>query len=235
MAHPNAGKSSLLNYLLGSDRAIVTPHSGTTRDVIEESVILEGHEFVFCDSAGIRNAGDEVEQIGIELARERMGWADLIFLVVDASDQGEAWKEILSEMKERKTPIWLIVNKVDLNPNSIGVIYCDLDTCKENHYVSVKTGDGLKNLKDALTSHLTSTVGEISDSAHIVTSERHQICLERAKQALDQSLKAMSEKLPMEIVSGEIRIALSALEEIVGKTYTEDILGRIFSKFCIGK
>lgn len=234
---PNVGKSSILNLLLGKDRAIVSDISGTTRDLIEEQATFGGYRFVFCDSAGLGTPSDKVEQIGIELARERVTWADLVLFVVDSSDKSGAWEETIKELRGRAKKIWMITNKIDLNPNAIGSFFCDSSTCAQNFYLSAKTRDGLQNLIDALVEEVTTNLSQNqqADTSQIVTNERQRNCLWHAQEALVRCETAVNESLPAEIVSAELRLALAALEEIVGKTYTEDILGRIFSKFCIGK
>ena len=231
---PNAGKSSLLNLLLGKERVIVSDISGTTRDTIEEEALIANYRFLFCDSAGIRNTNDPIEKIGIELAFEKMSWADLVVLVVDACESEKTWEEILPELKLKTKKIWLLVNKIDLNPSAIGKIYCDSSTCQQNFYVSVKSKAGIDSFMQALVDEIKSASDQ-SENAHTITNERHKNCLERAQSHVDKAIVNINDCLPNEIISADIRNALNALEEIVGVTYNEDILGRIFSKFCIGK
>lgn len=231
---PNVGKSSILNLLLNKERAIVTEVSGTTRDLIEESAIIGGYRFVFCDSAGLRETADKVEAIGVELAKEKITWADLVLCVVDASDASSDWQQVTGELKGKAKRIWMITNKIDLNPKAIGTYFCDSTVCAQNFYISAKTRDGLDALVQALIDEVASSLPQINEASHVVTNERQKSCLERASAALNRALEAF-DHLPAELLSVEVRLALSALEEIVGKTYTEDILGRIFSKFCIGK
>lgn len=230
---PNAGKSSLLNVLLGRPRAIVTEVSGTTRDLIEEEAVFGGYRFVFCDSAGITESDNEVERIGIELARSKLEWADLVLYVVDGTDKEGSWKELLGELRGRSKRLWMITNKIDLNPAAIGTFFCDSSTCQQNLYLSAKTKSGIDVLTKALVDEVASQAGGSVESNMVLTNERHKNCLSRAKKALGAIVTQPS--LPLEIVAEEVRIALRALEELVGKTTTEDILGRIFSKFCIGK
>jgi len=232
---PNAGKSSLLNLILEKERAIVTDVPGTTRDLIEEEAILSDFKFVFCDSAGIQESSDDVEKIGIELAIDKLGWADLVLLVVDSTDKTRCWERVIGKIKDKADNIWMVINKIDLNPDAIGKVYCDPKICFQNFYLSAKTGDGRQDLYKALIDQVSESASDLGESSNIVTNERHRACLLRAQEALKNASGAINDKLPPEIVSAEIRLALSALEEIVGKTYTEDILGMIFSKFCIGK
>jgi tRNA modification GTPase len=233
---PNAGKSSLLNLLLGKRRAIVSEVSGTTRDLIEEEASLAGFKFVFCDSAGIRETTDTVERIGVELAKERIPWANIVCLVVDATDTSQAWRETLSLLKDQGSRVWMVVNKIDLNPNALAHIVCDSSICQQNFYISAKSGAGIGSLIEALVEDVAKTMPETGDVGEVVTNERHRDCLDRASQALASFVEGVrSGGAPVTILTADVKDALNALDEIVGKTYTEDILGRIFSKFCIGK
>jgi tRNA modification GTPase len=232
---PNAGKSSLLNALLGRRRAIVTEISGTTRDLIEEEAIFDGFRFIFCDSAGIRETEDAVEKIGIELAKEKIAWADLVILVTDALDSTEQWQGVLAELRGKAAQVWMVVNKIDLNSSAIGNLFCDSRDCARNFYLSAKSGAGIQDLKEALVEEVVSKIGDSGEASQVITNERHRAALLRASDALFSAGHALETQQPMELVSAELRHALTALEEIVGKTFTEDILGRIFSKFCIGK
>ncbi len=232
---PNAGKSSLLNLLLGTQRAIVSEVSGTTRDLIEEQAFLGGYRFVFCDSAGIGSSNDIVEQMGIELAKERIPWADLVLLIVDASDPGWGWLEILDLLRRQAKKIWLVVNKLDLNPQAIGAVVCDSRTCERNFYLSAKTKSGFAALTEALIAEVQH--GPQSDAALsiTITNQRQRQCLLDADVALTRTLNSIRKSEPLEIVSISLREVLSCLDQIIGRTYTEDILARVFSKFCIGK
>jgi tRNA modification GTPase len=233
---PNSGKSSLLNLLLGKRRAIVSPISGTTRDLIEEEASLAGYKFVFCDSAGLRETTDHVEKIGVELAKERIPWADLILFLVDATESSGEWRETLEILKGSGKRIWMIINKIDLNPKAIGEFSVDSSICQQNFFISAKTGDGIGPLIEALVEDVAKSMPEKGDVGEIVTNERHRDCLLRAEHALDSCVEGIRQRTaPPSILATDIRDALAALDEIVGKTYTEDILGRIFSKFCIGK
>ncbi len=233
---PNVGKSSLLNQLLGQERAIVTEIAGTTRDLIEEQAYIGGLRFTFCDSAGIvEETSDKVEEIGIELALAKTSWADLVLFIVDATDKDQYWIEVLDYLKTRAKMIWMVVNKIDLNPTVIGRIYADASVCAQVFYISAKTISGLDALKQGLIDQVKRTNINQGEASQVVTTERHKNCLERATNALQKAAMLLTKNEPLEIVSAELREALTSLEEIVGKTYNEDILRRIFSKFCIGK
>ncbi len=231
----NVGKSSILNLLLNKDRAIVTDVSGTTRDLIEEDAIIAGCRFVFCDSAGIRDTQDKVEKIGVELALDKIEWADLVLFVVDATDDSNEWQKVLEHLRGKAKKIWMITNKIDLNPHAIGKLFCESHTCAQNFYISAKSRSGLTELTQALSDEVAHSLPNRAETSQVVTNERQRSCLVRAEEALDSSLDAISQKLPLEVISSEMRVALTVMEELIGKTYTEDILGRIFSKFCIGK
>lgn len=232
---PNVGKSSILNMLIGAQRAIVTEISGTTRDLIEEQTMIGGFRFVICDSAGITETTDRVEQIGVELAKERVAWADLVVLVTDATDTSERWREVAKLIQGQARKIWMVVNKIDLNPKAFGAIFCDSNICQQNFYVSVKTNAGVQSFIDALVDEVRLSLPRQNEGNTIVTNERHRHCLEEAEKSLSTAVTAIAEKLPVEIVSAELRRGLNSLDELIGRTATEDILGRIFSKFCIGK
>jgi tRNA modification GTPase len=232
---PNAGKSSLLNLFLGSERAIVTPVSGTTRDLIEDQANIHGYRFIFCDSAGITETADLVEKIGIERALSRIDWADLVLLVVDATDLSSKWESVRDELVGRAKNVWLVVNKIDKNPKIFGFFSCSKNICSQTFYISAINRDGFEQLCDALVSLLKSSAPSTGDSSEVITSERHKNCFEAADKALEECCLAIDRNLPPEIVSAELRRGLTALSEIIGETYQEDILGRIFSKFCIGK
>ena len=175
-----------------------------------------------------------MEKIGVELALSRLEWADLVLYVADASDTSDTWKEALNLIRGKAKKIWMLTNKIDLNPAAFGTFFCDSSTCHQNLYLSAKTKSGLDALIQALQEEVSQKIGGGVETNTIITNERHKICLVRAREALEQILKGQG-TLPLEIISAELRTALNALSEIVGDTTTEDLLGRIFSKFCIGK
>ncbi|MDZ4784448.1 MAG: tRNA uridine-5-carboxymethylaminomethyl(34) synthesis GTPase MnmE [bacterium] len=236
---PNAGKSSILNLLLGHDRAIVTEVPGTTRDLIEEEATFSGYKFVFCDSAGITQTSDVVEKIGVELAYEKLKWADLVLMVVDSTESMEdsmkTWMPILEDIKSKSHKIWLVFNKIDLAPDAISKFAYESKSADQIFYLSAKTHNGLETLITSLVEEIQSRIADSSEGNTIITNERHRTCLMRAEEALTRAVDVLKQNEPLELCSAELRLAFSALEEIIGKTWTEDILGRIFSKFCIGK
>ena len=229
IGRPNAGKSSLLNQLLGHDRAIVSAMPGTTRDTIEETANIRGLPVVFIDTAGLREAGDELEAEGIRRSRESLAKAELILHVLDGTEPLTAADEILLHEFESKKRI-LVRNKSDKTsrlelPEKFRAAAVD---------VSCATGTGLEPLKDAIKECLWS--GEIkAEMLQVMINSRHQEALKRAREATLRTVDALRCGLTLELPAMDLRIAANAVGEIVGKTSTEDLLDSIFSQFCIGK
>ncbi|HWH71562.1 MAG TPA: tRNA uridine-5-carboxymethylaminomethyl(34) synthesis GTPase MnmE [Candidatus Sulfotelmatobacter sp.] len=229
IGRPNAGKSSLLNQLLGHDRAIVSAIPGTTRDTIEETANIRGLPVVFIDTAGLREGRDEIEVEGIRRSRQTLEQAELILHVFDASEPlTEADQGHLAELAGKKRI--LVRNKMDLSgrlqlpptPNSPRVDLCCL------------TGQGVEALKDAIQQLAWS--GEIkAEMLQVMINSRHQEALTRARVAAGRTIEALRSEATLELVAMDLRIAVNAVGEIVGKTTTEDLLDAIFSQFCIGK
>jgi tRNA modification GTPase len=159
----------------------------------------------------------------------------VVLFMVDASDTDLSWRTTLHELHGKAREIWLVINKIDLAPGIIGKIIDESNLCKRTIYLSVKNREGYQALADALVERVKTCTVNSGESNSIVTNERQRNCLSHAANFLHSALNSVSTKQPLEILSVDIRSALTALEELVGKTYTEDILGRIFSKFCIGK
>ncbi len=229
IGRPNAGKSSLLNQLLGHDRAIVSALPGTTRDTIEEAANIRGLPVVFIDTAGLREAGDEIEAEGIRRSRESLAKAELILHVLDGSEPLTASDEkLLAEYADKKRI--LVRNKSDQPPRLA------LPAGERAVVVDVicTSGHGLEALKDAIKESLWS--GEIqAEMLQVMINARHQEALKRAREAVLRTLEALRSGLTLELPAMELRIATNAVGEIVGKTTTEDLLDSIFSQFCIGK
>ena len=227
VGRPNVGKSSLLNQLLGHDRAIVSPIPGTTRDTIEETANVRGIPVVFIDTAGLREAADEIEEEGIRRGRQSLASAELILLVLDASrpwnDAGPSAPEEFVNKKQI-----LIVNKIDL-PRQLR-----LPEGAAAVEVSCRTGEGVEKLKDAIRASVWSG-GVGAEMAQAMINARHQEALQRGRQALGRTIAAMRAGVSLDLAAADLRIAVNAVGEIVGKTATEDLLDAIFSQFCIGK
>jgi tRNA modification GTPase len=229
IGRPNAGKSSLLNQLLGHDRAIVSAIPGTTRDTIAETANIRGLPVVFIDTAGLREAGDEIELEGVRRSRETLQQAEFILHVFDAAEPLTAADEQhLAEFADKKRI--LVQNKIDLParlqlPPGLNAPLVE---------VCCLTGQGIEVLKDVIKTLVWS--GEIkTEMLQVMINSRHQDALNRARAAALRSLDALRASQPLELVALDLHIAANAVGEIVGKTSTEDLLDMIFSQFCIGK
>jgi tRNA modification GTPase len=229
IGRPNAGKSSLLNQLLGRDRAIVSAIPGTTRDTIEETANVRGMPVVFIDTAGLREAGDELELEGVRRSRQSLRQAEFILHVFDVSEPlTDADHAHLAEFADKKRI--LVLNKMDL-PAQLelppGLNAPVVDVC-------CLTGRGIEPLKDAIKELIWS--GEIkAEMLQVMINSRHQDALNRARAATLRTLDALRTGQPLELAALDLRIVVNAVGEIVGQTTTEDVLDVIFSKFCIGK
>jgi tRNA modification GTPase len=225
---PNVGKSSLMNRLLGKERAIVTEIPGTTRDLLEEDLRLGGLHFRLTDTAGIRETEEVVEKEGIRRSKEAMQCADLILLVLDASfglcPEGEA---LLTSAPWQKTIV--VWNKIDL-PSKETL----LPHCAHPFRISAKTGTGMEHLKEAI-GQLIWRHGPPSKEEILITNVRHHQALKDAASALDHLICGLRTGVSPEFVSSDMRKALSELGTILGMNIGEEILNTIFSKFCIGK
>ena len=224
---PNAGKSSLLNELLGYERAIVSDVAGTTRDTLEESLNLGGYCLRLIDTAGLRESEDALEQAGMRRTQEALEQADLILEIVDASCPREG--EERAELYEGRAPHYVrLLNKGDLgvHPDWQGV---------EGLEVSCVEQRGFKELSAHLVELLQSKDWESQNAQMIAINARHQDCLRRADVALSATAEGLATGLSPEFLALDARDALQALGDITGKLDSEDILGEIFSTFCIGK
>lgn len=226
---PNAGKSSLLNTLAGYDAAIVTDVAGTTRDVLRERIQLDGMPLHIIDTAGLREADNVVEQEGIRRAHAEMAKADLILLLVDSR---EAENEISELSTVLPTGIKRIVvyNKIDLLPREPEII--TIENGETAIYVSIKKNLGL----DLLTTHLKESVGFNASSENVfIARRRHLEALKVAHEFTQQALSQLQNALAGELVAEDLRQAQQSLAEITGEFTSDDLLGKIFSSFCIGK
>ncbi|GLS28216.1 tRNA uridine-5-carboxymethylaminomethyl(34) synthesis GTPase MnmE [Marinibactrum halimedae] len=230
---PNAGKSSLLNALAGKDSAIVTNIAGTTRDVLREHIHIDGMPLHIIDTAGLRDSPDEVERIGIERAWEEIHKADRILMVVDSQAEHpehprDAWPEFFDKL-ERTDHLSLVYNKIDLSNLSNDHGELDGVPC---FFISAKQGEGLVSLKE----HLKNTMGFQGTTEGTFTARRrHLEALQIAKNALDTGLTQLFDHAAGELLAEDLRAAQNALSEITGEFTSDDLLGRIFSSFCIGK
>ncbi|WP_108653084.1 tRNA uridine-5-carboxymethylaminomethyl(34) synthesis GTPase MnmE [Dongshaea marina] len=230
---PNAGKSSLLNALSGKDSAIVTDIAGTTRDVLKEHINIDGMPLHIIDTAGLRESPDKVEQIGIERAWQAIEEADeVLFLVdgttTDATDPHAIWPEFVDRLP-KEIDLTVVRNKADLTQESLEVSH------NESHTVipiSAKTGLGLPELRE----HLKQLMGyQGSTEGSFMARRRHLEALELANDKVELAKQQLEEFNAGELVAEELRLAQQSLSEITGEFSSDDLLGRIFSSFCIGK
>lgn len=237
---PNAGKSSLLNALSGKDSAIVTDIAGTTRDVLKEHIHIDGMPLHIIDTAGLRESPDKVEQIGIERAWQEINDADKVLLMVDATsldsntalselDPKELWPEFIERLPENM-PLTVIRNKIDL-------VVHEFETTTEINGTPVISISAEQQLGiDALKQHLKSAMGfQGSTEGTFMARRRHLDALDKAQEHLHQGKEQLHSYIAGEILAEELRIAQQHLNEITGEFSSDDLLGRIFSSFCIGK
>ena len=247
---PNAGKSSLLNALAGVDAAIVTDIPGTTRDVLRQEISLAGLPMHIYDTAGMRESADVVEQEGVRRARSTLGEADLILLVTDASacdnsdieqimqplveintDTGDLPYTISPQLLKR---LCVVFNKVDLLSDKFKQTYCTdfQDISLKFFYISAKTGAGLEGLK----SHLLEVAGfESTHEQNFSARERHVAALKEAESFLISAIKGVSNHLQIELIAEDLRMVQQHLGAITSNVTSDDLLGEIFSSFCLGK
>lgn len=230
LGRPNVGKSSLLNRLLGHDRAIVSPVAGTTRDTIEETANIRGIPIVFIDTAGLRPAEDVIEQEGIRRTQAAAEAAELVLHVLDRTQPLEEQDHRDLAWSATK-PRVLVLNKADLP----GLEWSLADaTHTPQVAVSCSTGAGLESLKDAISALVWQ--GRAGGEMHeVMVNARHEQALRRAREAAANAAQALADGVSLELVALDLRVAVHALGEIVGKATTEDLLDSIFSQFCLGK
>ena len=230
---PNAGKSSLLNALLKEDRAIVSQYKGTTRDSIEEFMNIDGIPIKIIDTAGIRDATDEVEKIGIQRAKEIADSADLLIAIFDISDKiDDEDMEIIELIKNKKSII--ILNKIDLVQDNYSIDKRILDLRKKILKVSALNKNGIEEINKTIADIF--KISEINvDNEVIVTNVRHKNLINKAINSLNNAQISLYNKMPIDIVAIDIKGILENLGEITGENVSENIINEIFSKFCLGK
>ncbi len=238
---PNVGKSTLLNALAEEERALVSDIAGTTRDVIEESLCLEGIRYRFFDTAGIRTTEDRLEQMGIERAVESTGKARIVLLLLDASKgEPQALLRQAHELQQQlhlsdNRPVCIVLNKIDLLPAAVReqlereMTTADLPTL----FLSAKRRIGVDRLKSFLSGCVDRE--RLDDGAAIVSNFRHYEALLHARESLARGLEGLKAGLSSDLLAEEVRAALYQIGLVVGEVTTDEILGQIFSKFCIGK
>jgi tRNA modification GTPase len=227
---PNAGKSTLLNRLARREAAIVSPYAGTTRDVIEVHLDLDGYPVTLLDTAGIRDTTEPVEQEGVRRARERAAAGDLVLWVIDPSADGLAANGYPENLGNAE--LWLIRNKVDLADANLRVATANPDKNEQCFILSLSalTGQGFEALTTALSAYAKTYFA--STEAAVITRARHRRALEDTVAALDRALACSTDE---ELIAEELRAAATTLGRLAGRVDVEDILDVIFRDFCIGK
>lgn len=234
----NAGKSTLLNALLEEDRAIVSDIHGTTRDAIEDTVILGGREFRFIDTAGIRNTDDPIESIGINKSFEKINQASLTLWMIDASDEGLDLNSLLSDITKHATKdsICALINKKDIvGPLRIREIEETLRQSGVSNMVvmSAKDPQDVTKVKEQILQHFKEF--NVGENDIIVSNIRHATVIQEAVVHLETVLNGLSLSIPGDLLSQDLRAAINLLGEVVGNVSSDDILHSIFKNFCIGK
>lgn len=244
LGKPNAGKSSLLNVLVGEDKAIVTSVAGTTRDVLEESIKLHGIGLNMIDTAGIRDTEDEVEKIGVEKARKYANQADLVIYVVDSSRElDENDEEIIELIRDKK--VIVLLNKTDLEPvvteEQIKDKFREIYEGEEKHddslhviRTSTKDNTGIDEFEKTIQDMFFAGRIAVNDDIYI-TNQRHKEALVEAYDSLKMVQKSLEDEMPEDFYSIDLMSAYAALGRIIGEEVGEDLVNEIFSKFCMGK
>lgn len=239
---PNAGKSTLLNALLNEERAIVSEQAGTTRDTIEENLNIKGVQFRLIDTAGIRQAQDRIEEIGVERTMKEIAQSTVVIYVFDVttSKPQDLWDDVerfldASKVLTARSKQIFIANKMDLNPYTRPEEYYKDDLITEDNLITIsaKNNMNVEFLKDKLYDVVIAE-GDITDQT-IVTNSRHYDALFKSQEALDKVLQGLSSGITGDFIAMDIRQALHHLGEITGEIYTDDLLDSIFGRFCIGK
>ena len=229
IGRPNVGKSSILNMFSGYDKAIVTEIAGTTRDVVEESIILDGIGLNLIDTAGIRQTKDIVEQIGVERSKQAVEKADLILLVLNNNEQLQKEDEDLLELSKNKKRI-IIINKNDLEKK------IDINNIEQEEIVTTNTlnDDGIKELKEKIKEMFNLDKIETKDYNYV--SNINQLKkVEEAEKSIENIRQNIENDLPIDIIEIDLKYIWDVLGEVIGETYQEELLDNLFSKFCVGK
>ncbi len=221
---PNAGKSSLFNALLGTERAIVTEIPGTTRDAIEAHAVIEGFPFRLVDTAGLRDSDDRVEKLGVAVSRKYLGAADLVLFCEEAGEEGRGKREESARdefLETVRAPVVRVRTKADLHEPSDGV--------------SVVTGEGLAELRRRLAQEAFGRLLSVGDVEPVVTRARHRVALERALAEVDGFRAARAGGVDAAAAATHLRAAVGALDDLIGVVTPDDVLERVFASFCVGK
>lgn len=235
IGRPNVGKSSLLNALLEENKAIVTDIPGTTRDIVEAYLNIDGIPFVLLDTAGIRETEDIVEKIGVEKSKSSIDEADLLLVLIDIStDISDEDIEILKEVKAKDKEAIYVINKIDLTANISQEILDDYLKDEKVVYLSAKTYEGLDQLKNYMKDFIEKG-SEGIDNTVTLTNNRQKQALIKAIESLDKVIDAIELNLPEDLMAIDLHDAYGHLGMIVGEAIKEDIISQLFSRFCLGK
>ena len=238
----NSGKSTLLNALVGDDKAIVSEIAGTTRDSIEDTVVIDGILFRFIDTAGLRETSDQIEKLGISRSYKKISEASVVLALLDVSASEEenetSISDIVSKLDLERQKLIVLLNKADLLSSNINVSILNNSVTSPKEqviklYISAKEGDGLEELKKALVK--TQKDLTLESDQTVVTNLRHYDALRQASGALRAVKEGISSGIGSELLAEDLRAALTHLGSITGEITTDEILGNIFSRFCIGK
>jgi tRNA modification GTPase len=242
VGHTNAGKSTLLNTLLQEERAIVSDIHGTTRDVIEDTINIEGIGFRFIDTAGIRATKDEIENLGIERTYDKISKATIVLLLLDVNDPDEKIHDAISDIKKRldeHQQLIVVINKMDLSDEAVVSNCFSIGSFKELAETDAIVPISAKKQKniDALTNALLKTVNlsAIDNDEVIVTNARHYEALQKSLEAINRVSDGLVSGISGDFLAQDIREVLHYLGEITGHINTDEVLGNIFKNFCIGK
>lgn len=231
----NAGKSTLLNVLLNEEKAIISDIHGTTRDVIEDTVNIQGLTFRFIDTAGIRETHDAIENMGIERTFQKLDLADIVLWMIDATDAdrqiAQLSDQILPRCKEKQ--LILVFNKVDLIEKATSIVPAGLPDHVHSIFISAKEKGHISELEDLLIQ--TANVPSLSQNDIIVTNIRHYEALTHAHESIRRVQDGLAANLSGDFISQDLRECIFYLSDIVGEVTTDQVLGNIFAKFCIGK
>lgn len=234
LGKPNVGKSSVLNRLVEKQRAIVSPVPGTTRDFIEERVNVGGIPLILTDTAGIRETGDDIEKLGIEISLKKAQEAEFVLVVLDQNSELDD-RDIGILEKARTKRHLIVLNKADLETKLDMEKLYGLLGGKRPLRTSARTGEGVESLRKAMFEELSGSARGLDASELLLTNLRHKDSIKKARDHLRRFMELLNRNEYLEILCVDLRNSMNSLGEITGEVTTEDLLGRIFSRFCIGK
>jgi tRNA modification GTPase len=237
---PNSGKSTLLNALLMEEKAIVSDLPGTTRDIIEDTIVIDGMEFRFIDTAGLRETTDIIETLGIKKTHEKISQASVILLIDEISDSADSINNRANTIREMITNsekrLFILINKIDMGSSARQQELSEkilLNKSDKLHFISAKKKTGLDDLRLKLSEVVTKE--KLNSGNIIITNIRHYEALIRVSESLERVVSGLDNKIPDDLIAIDIRQAIHYLGEITGEITTDEILGNIFKNFCIGK